>query len=64
MNITADDIRKAALELIGDAAQCEYEYSGADALSAKVAIGYIVGAKDFAEKMIEEGEENDEKRNA
>lgn len=53
MNITADDIRKAALELIGDAAQCEYEYSGADALSAKVAIGYIVGAKDFAKKMIE-----------
>lgn len=53
MNITADDIRKAAVELIGDAAQCEYEYSGADALSAKVTIGYIVGAKDFAEKMIE-----------
>ncbi len=53
MNITADEIRKAALELIGDAAQCEYEYSGADALSAKVTIGYIVGAKDFAEKMIE-----------
>lgn len=59
MNITADDIRKAALELIGDAAQCEYEYSGADALSAKVTIGYIIGAKDFAEKMIEmiEGDE-------
>lgn len=57
MNITADKIRKAALELIGDAAQCEYEYSGADALSAKVTIGYIVGAKDFAEKMIEMIEE-------
>lgn len=59
MTITADEIRKAALELIGDAAQCEYEYSGADALSAKVTIGYIVGAKDFTEKiieMIEEGE--------
>ena len=53
MNITADDIRKAALELIGEMAQGEYEYSGADALSAKVTIGYIVGAKDFAEKMIE-----------
>ena len=62
MTITADEIRKAALELIGDAAQCEYEYSGADALSAKVTIGYIVGAKDFMEKiieMIEEGEESD-----
>lgn len=59
MNITVDDIRKAALELIGDAAQCEYEYSGADALSAKVTIGYIVGAKDFAEKMIEMIEEGD-----
>ena len=59
MNITADDIRKAALELIGEMAQGEYEYSGADALSAKVTIGYIIGAKDFAEKiieMIEEGE--------
>lgn len=59
MNITADEIRKAALELIGDAVQGEYEYSGADGLSAKVTIGYIVGAKDFAEKMIEmiEGDE-------
>lgn len=57
MNITADDIRKAALELIGDAAQCEYEYSGADALSAKVTIGYIIGVKDLAEKMIEMIEE-------
>lgn len=61
-SITADDIRKAALELIGDAAQSEYEYSGADALSAKVTIGYIVGAKDFTEKiieMIEEATQND-----
>lgn len=57
-----DDIRKAALELIGDAAQCEYEYSGADGLSAKVAIGYIVGVKDLAKKMIEmiEGEKQNE----
>ena len=59
MNITADEIRKAALELIWDAAQCEYEYSGADALSAKVTIGYIFGAKDFAEKMIEMIEEGE-----
>lgn len=61
-SITADDIRKAAIELIGDAAQCEYEYSGADALSVKVTIGYIVGTKDFAEKiieMIEEATQND-----
>lgn len=56
-NITADDIRKAALELIGDAAQGEFEYIGADALGAKVTIGYIVGAKDFAKKMIEMIEE-------
>lgn len=53
MTIKADDIRKAALELIGEMAQGEYECIGADALSAKVTIGYIVGAKDFAEKMIE-----------
>lgn len=52
-SITADDIRKAALEMIGDAAQCEYEYSGADALSAKVAIGYILGVGDLVKKMTE-----------
>lgn len=57
MNITEDEIRKAALELIGEMAWCEYENSGADALSAKVTIGYIVGTKDFAEKMIEMIEE-------
>ena len=59
MNITADDIRKAALELIGEMAQGEYECIGADALSVKVTIGYIVGAKDFAEKMIEMIEEGE-----
>lgn len=59
MNITADDIRKAALELIGEMAQGEYECIGADGLSAKVTIGYIVGAKDLAEKMIEMIEEGD-----
>lgn len=59
MNITADDIRKAALELIGETAQGEYECIGADALSAKVTIGYIVGAKDLAEKMIEMIEEGE-----
>lgn len=46
-SITADEIRKAALELIGEIAQGEFESSGADALRAKVTIGYIVGAKDF-----------------
>lgn len=58
-----DDIRKAALELIGDVAQCEYEYSGADALSAKVTIGYIVGVKDLAEKMIETIEKEKQNEN-
>lgn len=59
MNIAADEIRKAALELIGEMAQGEYECIGADGLSAKVTIGYIVGAKDFAEKMIEMIEEGE-----
>lgn len=59
MDIKADEIHKAALELIGEMAQCEYEYSGTDALSAKVTIGYIVGVKDFAEKIIEMIEEGD-----
>ena len=59
MNITADDIRKAALELIGEMAQGEYECIGADGLSAKVTIVYIVGAKDLAEKMIEMIEEDE-----
>ena len=59
MNITADEIRKAALELIGEMAQGEYECIGADCLSAKVTIGYIVGARDLAEKIIEMIEEGD-----
>lgn len=59
MNITADEIRKAALELIGEMAQGEYEYRGEDGLSTKVTIGYIVGAKDLAEKMIEMIEEGE-----
>lgn len=59
MSITADGIRKAALELIGEMAQGEYECIGADGLSAKVTIGYIVGAKDLAEKMIEMIEEGE-----
>lgn len=59
MNITVDEIRKTALELIGEMAQGEYECIGADGLSAKVTIGYIVGAKDLAEKMIEMIEEGD-----
>ena len=57
MNITADEIRKAALELIGEMAQGEYECIGADGLSAKMTIGYIIGVKDLAEKMIEMIEE-------
>lgn len=50
----------------GEDRRARQTFRGADALSAKVTIGYIVGAKDFAKKMIEmieEGEENDQKRN-
>ena len=57
MNITADDIRKAALELINDMAQA------ADDNGKQLAIGYILGVGDLAKKVTED-EENDQKRNA
>ena len=57
MTITADDIRKAALELINDMAQA------ADDNGKQLAIGYILGVGDLAKKVTED-EENDQKRNA
>lgn len=47
MNITADDIRKAALELINDMAQ------EADGNGKRLAIGYILGVGDLAKKVTE-----------
>nr|DAP95622.1 MAG TPA: hypothetical protein [Caudoviricetes sp.] len=52
MNITADDICKAALELIGEMAQA------ADDNGKQLAIGYILGVGDLTKKVTE-GEEND-----
>lgn len=52
MNITADEIRKAALTLINDMAQ-EAGDNG-----KQLAIGYILGVGDLAKKVTE-GEEND-----
>lgn len=45
MNITADNIRKAALELINDMAQA------ADDIGKEFAIGYILGVGDLAKKV-------------
>lgn len=47
MNITADDIRKAALELINDMAEA------ADDNGKQLAIGYILGVGDLAKKVTE-----------
>lgn len=50
-NITADDIRKAALELINDMAQA------ADDNGKQLAIGYILGVGDLAKKVTEDDAE-------
>ena len=47
MNITADEIRKAALELINDMAEA------ADDNGKQLAIGYILGVGDLAKKVTE-----------
>lgn len=47
-NITADEIRKAALELINDMAQA------ADDNGKQLAIGYILGVGDLAKKVTED----------
>lgn len=50
-NITADEIRKAALELINDMAQA------ADDNGKQLAIGYILGVGDLAKKVTEDDAE-------
>ena len=47
-DITADEIRKAALELINDMAQA------ADDNGKQLAIGYILGVGDLAKKVTED----------
>ena len=47
MNITADEIRKAALALINDMAQA------AEDNGKQLAIGYILGVGDLAKKVTE-----------
>lgn len=47
MNISADEIRKAALELINDMAQA------AEDNGKQLAIGYILGVGDLAKKVTE-----------
>ena len=47
MNIAADDIRKAALKLIGDMAESAED-------NGKFANGYILGVYDLAGKLTEE----------
>ena len=47
MNITADEIRKAALELINDMAQAAGDNG------KQLAIGYILGVGDLAKKVTE-----------
>lgn len=56
MNITADDIRKAALELIEEIAQGEFESSGVVNASTCASLGYIYGVCKLAE-MVVGGEE-------
>lgn len=53
MNITADDIRKAALELINDMAQA------ADDNGKQLAIGYILDVGNLTKKVTE-GEADDD----
>lgn len=54
MNITADDIRKAALELIGEIAQGEFESNGVVNASTCASLGYIYGVCKLAEKVTED----------
>lgn len=56
MNITADEIRKAALELIEEIAQGEFESNGVVNASTCASLGYIYGVCKLAE-MVAGGEE-------
>ena len=58
MNITADEIRKAALELIGEIAQGEFESSGVVNASTCASLGYIYGVCKLAEMVA--GDEADD----
>ncbi len=55
MNIKADDIRKAALELIEEIAQGEFESGGVVNASTCASLGYIYGVCKLAE-MVAGGE--------
>ena len=57
MTITADEIRKAALELIGEIAQGEFESSGVVNASTCASLGYIYGVCKLAEMVA--GDEED-----
>lgn len=71
MNITADDIRKAALELIEKMTTSQRVTVGSKAaemmrlyeIYTQTMIGYINGVCALA-KRVTEGEQNDQKRNA
>lgn len=53
MNIKADDIRKVALELIGEMAQAAADNG------ERFTDGYILGVYDLADKLTEEKEDDD-----
>lgn len=63
MNITADDIRKAALELIGKRTQSSAAVPAEATTVESFTYGYILGVCALA-KRVTEDEENDQKRNA
>lgn len=63
MNITADEIRKAALELIGKRTLVSAAAPAEATAVESFTYGYILGVGDLAKKVTE-GEENDQKRNA
>lgn len=71
MNITADEIRKAALELIGEMAMSHKvtvlakaeEMMLLNEIKTQAILGYIDGVCALA-KRVTEDEENDQKRNA
>lgn len=71
MNITADEIRKAAVELIEEITASHKVIAGVKAaemmrlneLKTQAVLGYINGVCALAQRVTE-GEENDQKRNA
>lgn len=71
MNITADEIRKAAIEMIEKMTMTQHVTVGANAaemmrlneIKTQTMLGYINGVCELA-KRVTEGKENDQKRNA